>query len=321
MAVYNNTVTKYYDFLFVELADPRTLSWPLIKDPSSVLTIIGLYLYFVINWGPKFMKNKQPYELKYPLIIYNFLQVCISTWIFIEGMDGAWLYRYSWRCEPVDFSDTPHALRVARGVYIYFLAKLTELLDTVFFVLRKKDNQISFLHLYHHTVMPLISWGATKYYPGGHGTFIGVINSFVHIIMYFYYLMAAMGPQYQKYLWWKKYITTLQLAQFCIAFTHSMQLLFYDCGYPRWSMFFTLPNAIFFYYLFSDFYNKAYPMKDAKKKKSQNGSVKVKGEKADGKQNPEQMIGKQVELPSERQNGCITTESCEKQNSFNKKES
>lgn len=27
--------------------------------------------------------------------------------------------------------------------------------------------------MYHHTVMPMISWGATKYYPGGHGTFIG----------------------------------------------------------------------------------------------------------------------------------------------------
>lgn len=63
----------------------------------------------------------------------------------------------------------------ARGVYLYFLAKISELLDTVFFVLRKKDRQISFLHLYHHTVMPMISWGATKYYPGGHGTFIGKI--------------------------------------------------------------------------------------------------------------------------------------------------
>ncbi|KOB51911.1 Elongation of very long chain fatty acids protein, partial [Operophtera brumata] len=70
-------------------------------------------------------------------------------------------------------------MRVARGVYIYFLAKISELLDTVFFVIRKKERQITFLHLYHHTVMPMISWGATKYYPGGHGTLIGVVNSFV----------------------------------------------------------------------------------------------------------------------------------------------
>jgi GNS1/SUR4 family len=101
----------------------------------------------------------------------------------------------------------------ARGCYVYFVAKLTELLDTIFFVLRKKDNQVSFLHLYHHSVMPLISWGCTKYYPGGHGTFIGVINSFVHIVMYFYYMMAAMGPEFQKYLWWKHWITNLQMVR------------------------------------------------------------------------------------------------------------
>lgn len=101
--------------------------------------------------------------------------------------------------------------QVARGVYVYFLAKISELLDTVFFVIRKKNNQITFLHMYHHTVMPMISWGATKYYPGGHGTLIGVINSFVHIIMYTYYMFAACGPQFQKYLFWKRHITTLQM--------------------------------------------------------------------------------------------------------------
>lgn len=115
------------------------------------------------------------------------------------------------------FYDNP---QVARAVYLYFLAKLTELLDTVFFVLRKKDKQITFLHLYHHTVMPMISWGCTKYYPGGHGTFIGVINSFVHIIMYSYYLLAALGPQYQKYLWWKKYITNIQMVIY--SFMHTI---------------------------------------------------------------------------------------------------
>lgn len=36
--------------------------------------------------------------------------------------------------------------------------------------------------------------------------FLGTINSFVHIVMYAYYLLAAMGPQVQKYLWWKKWV-------------------------------------------------------------------------------------------------------------------
>jgi phosphatidylglycerophosphate synthase len=38
-----------------------------------------------------------------------------------------------------------------------------------------------------------------------------MINTFVHIIMYTYYMLAAMGPRFQKYLWWKKYLTVLQM--------------------------------------------------------------------------------------------------------------
>jgi elongation of very long chain fatty acids protein 7 len=46
---------------------------------------------------------------------------------------------------------------------------------------------------------------------GGHGTFSNLVNNIVHIIMYTYYMLSAMGPQYQKYLWWKKHLTLLQL--------------------------------------------------------------------------------------------------------------
>lgn len=264
-AIYNNSVTRYYDILFKELGDPRTNQWPLLGSPFPGMAIIGLYLYFINSFGPRYMASRKPFDLRLILIVYNFFQVGVSVWLFWEALDAAWK-TYSWKCEPVDFSNSPSALRIAWGVYIYFLAKISELLDTVFFILRKKEKQITFLHLYHHTVMPMISWGAAKYYPGGHGTFIGTINSFVHIIMYTYYGLAAVGGKVQKYLWWKKYITTLQLLQFCLAFIHSSQLLFTDCGYPRWSVYFTLPNAIFFYYLFSDFYQKAYGTGEPKMK-------------------------------------------------------
>lgn len=49
----------------------------------------------------------------------------------LQALDAAWWNKYSWRCEPVDWSNSPEALRVAWAHYMYFLAKLTELLDTV----------------------------------------------------------------------------------------------------------------------------------------------------------------------------------------------
>ena len=55
---------------------------------------------------------------------------------------------------------------MARAVWIYYMAKIIELLDTVFFVLRKKYSQVSFLHLYHHTLMPVCSFVGVKYLAG-----------------------------------------------------------------------------------------------------------------------------------------------------------
>nr|XP_050844908.1 elongation of very long chain fatty acids protein 7-like isoform X1 [Vespula vulgaris] len=283
--IYDNSLVRFWHFLFHDLSDPRTRNWFLVSSPVPGASILIGYHYFIHSWGPKYMEHRKPFQMKNVLVMYNLIQVLLSTWIFIEGLSSAWLTKYSFKCEPVDFSESPEALKIARIVHVYFLAKLTELLDTVFFVLRKKEKQVTFLHVYHHTVMPMIAWGATKYYPGGHGTFIGLINSFVHIVMYTYYLLAALLPQYQKYLWWKKYITTLQMGQFCLAFLHNSQLLLYDCGYPRWSVVLTLPNAIFFYLLFSDFYKMAYePDRRKKSTTTTNGKIESNGigRKSDG---------------------------------------
>ena len=73
---------------------------------------------------------------------------------------------------------------------------------------------------------------------------------------------------------------TLQI-QFGMAFTHSAQLLWTDCGYPRWSVCFTLPNAIFFYMLFNDFYKKSY----TKKGKAAEAAKKIKIANAKGQVN------------------------------------
>lgn len=48
----------------------------------------------------------------------------------------------------------------------YYISKLTEFADTMFFVLRKKDSQISFLHLYHHSLTPIETWVLVKFIAG-----------------------------------------------------------------------------------------------------------------------------------------------------------
>lgn len=49
--------------------------------------------------------------------------------------------------------------------------------------------------------------------------FSAMLNSGVHVLMYTYYMLAAIGPQMRKYLWWKKYMTSIQLVCITLAIT------------------------------------------------------------------------------------------------------
>ncbi|KAL6090716.1 hypothetical protein STEG23_013593 [Scotinomys teguina] len=130
------------------------------------------------------------------------------TMVFV--MSG-WGTGYSFRCDIVDYSQSPRAMRMVHTCWLYYFSKFIELLDTVFFVLRKKNSQVTFLHVFHHTIMPWTWWFGVKFAAGGLGTFHAFLNTAVHVVMYSYYGLCAMGPAYQKYLWWKKHLTSLQL--------------------------------------------------------------------------------------------------------------
>ncbi|CAO1439841.1 unnamed protein product [Diamesa serratosioi] len=264
-------VDQIVDF-FVVHEDQRTKSWFLSNSPGPLLSIIATYLYFCLYAGPKFMKNRKPFQLKNTLIVYNLVQVVLSAVLVIEGLEGGWRNNYSFRCQPVDYSTNPHALRMAGAVWLYYMAKMIELLDTVFFVLRKKHQQVSFLHVYHHTLMPICSFVGVKYFAGGHGTLLGLINSVIHVMMYTYYFLSAMGPKVQKYLWWKKYLTIMQIIQFLIVFIHTIQIQFQpNCQYNKTIGALLTLNAGLFTYMFSSFYIKSYNKsnKSISKKKAQ----------------------------------------------------
>ncbi|KAK3876490.1 hypothetical protein Pcinc_018726 [Petrolisthes cinctipes] len=120
------------------------------------------------------------------------------------------------------------------GCYWYYLSKFVDFLDTVFFVLNKKNDHISLLHVVHHSLMPVSMWYGMRFQPGGHNTLMSFLNSIVHTVMYLYYLLAALGPRVRPYLWWKKYLTSMQIIQFVTVMAHSIQLAFSECdNVPR----------------------------------------------------------------------------------------
>lgn len=245
-----------------EQSDPRVNGWSMMSSPFPTLLICLSYCYFSRVLGPRLMENRKPFQLRKILIVYNLFQTLFSAWIFYEYMASGWGVGYSYRCQPVDYSTSPLAMRMARTCWWYYISKFTEFFDTFFFILRKKYNQVSTLHVIHHGIMPMSVWMGMKFAPGGHSTFFALLNTFVHIIMYFYYMVAAMGPKYQKYIWWKKYLTSFQMVQFVAIFIHQFQLLFVDCNYPKSFMVWIALHGVLFLFLFSKFYKQSYKPSD-----------------------------------------------------------
>lgn len=68
----------------IKFPDHRTKSWFLSNSPGPLLIILVTYLYFCLYAGPRYMKNRKPFQLKQTLIVYNVIQVVLSAVLVIE---------------------------------------------------------------------------------------------------------------------------------------------------------------------------------------------------------------------------------------------
>lgn len=252
-------LSKKYNYM-LQNGDPRVAHLPLMENPILNTISVLLYLYIVKIAGPAFMKDRKPYEFKRILFMYNMVLVALSGWMFYEFMAAGWWNDYSYECEECDYSVSPRNERMIRVCWVFWISKHIEFFDTYFFILKKKWHQVSTLHVVHHTLMAFTWWFGVKFSPGGLGTFHAMVNSLVHTVMYFYYGISALGPEYRRYIWWKKYLTTFQMTQFVVVVGHMLNIgiRFPNCTYPTAFKIIIACYGVLFYYLFAGFFQSAY---------------------------------------------------------------
>lgn len=157
--------------------------------------------------------------------------------------------RVNFMCEELDFTNSFRGMKSAQLAYCYMLVKFLDLFDTIFFVLRKRTRQISFLHVYHHVAILIgsyvaVSWAPgifrfffnfflkalffkknswatrkcapnckmqTLFFTGGHPWLFGLLNCFVHVVMYSYYFGSIYSPKLKTNFFIKRSITQLQI--------------------------------------------------------------------------------------------------------------
>ncbi|XP_052743871.1 elongation of very long chain fatty acids protein-like isoform X1 [Bicyclus anynana] len=271
-----------HDFMFIMmmnnfLPDPRVSDWVLMTSPWPLVSIIASYL-MAIKLLKRFMRDRRPYDLRTIIKWYNVLQIVSCAIVTWGIMTSGWTTTYHFGCMLPDYSMNPEALRMLRFLWWTVILKLMEFLETMFFLLRKKERQASFLHIYHHISTLIIVWSGVKYVGGGLTSFSPMINNAVHVIMYSYYLMSSEGSPAVKavLIKYKKWLTIIQMIQFTVMLLHSAQVFLPSCPAPLGITVIYFPNVIFIYYMFYDFFRQNYINNKCNKTNFKQNGVKSK---------------------------------------------
>ncbi|GBG25336.1 Elongation of very long chain fatty acids protein 5 [Hondaea fermentalgiana] len=256
------------DFMEGEKTNEMNAGKPLISTEEMMALIVG-YLAFVV-FGSGFMKVfvEKPFELKYLKLAHNIFLTGLSMYMATECARQAYLGGYKLFGNPMEKGNEAHAPGMANIIYIFYVSKFLEFLDTVFMILGKKWKQLSFLHVYHHASISFI-WGIiARFAPGGDAYFSTILNSCVHVMLYGYYASTTLGYGFMRPL--RPYITTIQLTQFMAMVVQSVYDFYNPCDYPQ-----PLVKLLFWYMLtmlglFGNFFVQQYlkPKPATKKQKT-----------------------------------------------------
>lgn len=240
--------------------DPRTLEWKLAGNVPFITAVIFSYIYAVKVAGPRFMEGRGPVEHLLPLImLHNAAMVAVNVYfLFAIGSRSYFGGGASFFCQGLDFSGSTRSLELADLLWWYFIVRVIDFLDTLFFILRKKDSHVSTLHVGHHVMVVFTGWFGMTYGPDGQALLMVLVNSFVHVLMYTYYFGTLLGPRFRRFLWWKRYLTQLQIVQFVFMLVHALVPVFVDCGYPLAHVMVIMGQVAFYFCMFVRFYVRAY---------------------------------------------------------------
>lgn len=238
---------------------------------SEAFAITLVYLFFATFgaavWkalGPSPKAGEKPAKIElYGLrFAYNLTQAMLCAWMSLEAAHQAFANDYSLACNKVNNK----APVMGTVLYVFYLSKILDFMDTFFIIVRRNFRQLSFLHVYHHSSIFLVYWFNCNLCFDGDVYFTIVANGFIHFVMYTYYFVSM----HTRDIWWKKYLTQMQMIQFMCMCTQGIYLLYFNCQEVPITVTRTyVAYIITMFGLFLHFYIQSYNKKPVSVKKTQ----------------------------------------------------
>lgn len=184
-------------------------------DWRTPITLTVSYIYYSISTNYKLQNATQSsrklLSLLTVVMVFHNIMLCMFSFLTFINTFPALLNFYAHNPLHVAIVD-PHkelAQKLHFWIWIFYISKIYEIMDS--FILHWNKKQTSFLQMYHHAGAIICCWMLTTC--GSHLPWIFVVlNSFIHTLMYFYYLLMTVKIKVPRIL--KQSITRMQMVQF-----------------------------------------------------------------------------------------------------------
>lgn len=128
--------------------------------------VFWCYCLFVSLCGLEYLFN----------FFFRIITIQATRYMFFDDKN------FSFRCQLSDFSTDSIGMFTAYLCYSYFILKLADYADTMFFILRKKADHVSFLHVYHHVAVSVAAYICVLFATGS--------IKFIELDFFFYFVFS-----------------------------------------------------------------------------------------------------------------------------------
>uniref|UniRef100_A0A7S1N5I4 Elongation of fatty acids protein n=1 Tax=Eutreptiella gymnastica TaxID=73025 RepID=A0A7S1N5I4_9EUGL len=227
-----------------------------LMNPFDVFMFAMLYLLVLLVLRilmSVLPSAKETLPMKAFQLWHNFFLMALSFYMMVEIIRQAIINGYSVWFNNLDNSAAGWPM--AKILWIFYVSKIYEFMDTFIMMLRHSFRQVTFLHVYHHCSVFPIWWCVIFLGPTGDSYWSAALNSWVHVVMYSYYFLATSDKIGQRLKRWKSYITICQMTQFALNLVQAVALVYVSMpGYPIRLAHILLVYMITLLMLFYNFY-------------------------------------------------------------------
>ncbi|CAH1396843.1 unnamed protein product [Nezara viridula] len=229
---------------------------------ENLFFILVAYIAF-IKYGTLYMKNKQPFPLMIPMLIYNIVQLLMNLHLFYMSYLLLGLRVFSFwsdECYPVTAANLVVNVKDEILIITYFCTvnKIFDLCETVFYVLMKKREKVTTLHVYHHISTLTLAILMDRLDSREEILMkILAINTIGNSVMQLHFLLTGINLTYQKLIFMKKFVTVTLTVEVTMSLIMVVRLLLY-CNVPLFFTIIWMIHLTTLIVLFVKHYNTAY---------------------------------------------------------------